>query len=185
MSYENAPQTHMLATHCCICSKELCDSASVEAGMGPHCRKKYGYTAAVTEANRKAANKLIHTLATSKDTEVRVGCLNTLMALGFQGVVQAVLKSLADVALTLDEQGRYAVRTPYNPAVVEAMRSIPGRRWNKQAKINTFPQASKKELWALLQEHYHGGIGVGPKGVFVIGVAQKAPEILQKMAVAQ
>lgn len=182
MSYENAPQTYLLATHCCICSKELCDSASVEAGIGPVCRKKYGYASIVSEENRKAANKLIHTLATSKSNDVKVGCLNELMEMGFEGVVTAVLKNLADVMVTLDERGRYAVKTGYKPEVVNAMRNIPGRRWDKEKKINTFPQSSKVALWDLFLAHYEGGIGVGPRGVFKVVPAAKTPKLVQKVA---
>lgn len=182
MSYENAPQTYLLATHCCICSKELCDAASVEAGIGPVCRKKYGYTADVTEATRKEANKLIHTLATTKSNDTKIACLNALMGLGLQGVVQAVLKNVADVMVTLDERGRYAVRSAYNPAVVNAMRNIPGRRWDKEKKINTFPQSSKKALWDLFLDHYEGGIGVGPRGVFKVAPAAKSTPVVQKVA---
>jgi len=43
MSYENAPATVLLATHCACCGRPLVDAVSVEAGMGPHCRAKHGY----------------------------------------------------------------------------------------------------------------------------------------------
>ena len=39
MSYENAPATLLLATHCCLCGRPLVDAESVECGIGPHCRK--------------------------------------------------------------------------------------------------------------------------------------------------
>lgn len=42
-TYENAPATRMLATHCAVCSRPLVDAASVEAGMGPDCRDRHGY----------------------------------------------------------------------------------------------------------------------------------------------
>jgi len=43
MSYETAPATKMLATRCACCSRPLLDTVSVESGVGPDCRKKYGY----------------------------------------------------------------------------------------------------------------------------------------------
>lgn len=39
-NYENAPATILLATHCCVCGRPLCDSDSVEIGIGPTCRGK-------------------------------------------------------------------------------------------------------------------------------------------------
>ena len=48
------------------CSRPLLDAASVEAGMGPHCRKKrrkkHGYYAEVSEESRAQANKIIHSI---------------------------------------------------------------------------------------------------------------------------
>jgi hypothetical protein len=46
MSYESAPATKMLATQCACCGRALVDAASIEAGMGPTCRKQHGYAAA-------------------------------------------------------------------------------------------------------------------------------------------
>ena len=52
-----------LATNCCACGMLLSDSKSVEIGMGPTCREKYGLKAAFagfSESKRKRVNKLIH-----------------------------------------------------------------------------------------------------------------------------
>jgi len=43
MSYENAPATILLATNCACCGRPLVDATSVETGVGPDCRRKYGY----------------------------------------------------------------------------------------------------------------------------------------------
>ncbi len=62
MGYENAPATRMMATHCVCCGKSLVDAPSLESGMGPICRQKYGYNddmAGISERRRKSANKLI------------------------------------------------------------------------------------------------------------------------------
>jgi len=40
--YMRAKATRILATHCCICCRELVDAKSVEVGIGPVCRKRYG-----------------------------------------------------------------------------------------------------------------------------------------------
>lgn len=176
MSYEHAPQTHVLATHCLICGKALCDSASVEAGMGPTCRKRTGYVSTCTDENRAAANKLIHTVSCSKGTDERIGALNELLAMGFSGVVKAMLRSVADVKVAMTDanhphgEGRYAVKTPYRPEVVLAMQAIPGRRWDKMSKVNTFPAISRLPLFQMLCEEFVGSIGVGPKGIFKLAM---------------
>lgn len=48
-NYENAPATKLLATHCACCGRSLLDAVSVEAGVGPECRKRHGYSAAQAE----------------------------------------------------------------------------------------------------------------------------------------
>jgi len=185
MSYENAPQTYLLATHCIICGKELCDAKSVEAGIGPVCRKRTGYHSHVTEENRKAANKLIHTVTTSKSVDEKINSMNALLELGFTGVVKAMLKSVAEVKIALTDDshphgaGRYAVKTPYHPAVVNEMRTIPGRKWDKNGKVNTFPQSSKLALFQALCKHYEGDIAVGPKGIFKVTKGAKAAKPVQ------
>jgi hypothetical protein len=58
MSYESAPATKLLATHCACCSRPLVDAVSVETGIGPDCRKKHGYTQAQAEPNWEAVMQL-------------------------------------------------------------------------------------------------------------------------------
>jgi len=63
MSYETAPATILLATRCCVCNRPLVDAVSVELGIGPDCREKYGYNVDVEPEAREAANKLVHRVA--------------------------------------------------------------------------------------------------------------------------
>ncbi len=65
MSHENAPATRLVATHCWACHRDLVDAKSVEVGMGPICRKKYGYDelSGLDNATRKAANALVYEAA--------------------------------------------------------------------------------------------------------------------------
>lgn len=58
MNYENAPATKLLATHCACCARPLVDSVSVEAGMGPTCRKVHGYNKAQAEPDWGAVLRL-------------------------------------------------------------------------------------------------------------------------------
>ena len=61
--YENNKNTKRLATDCCVCGRALRDSKSVETGIGPICRKKYGFDARyskLTPAQQAAVNSMIH-----------------------------------------------------------------------------------------------------------------------------
>lgn len=53
-TYENAPATKLLATHCACCARPLVDAVSVETGVGPDCRKAHGYKDAQGEPNWRA-----------------------------------------------------------------------------------------------------------------------------------
>ena len=49
--YESAPATSLVATNCACCGHPLLDAVSVEAGVGPECRKRYGYGEAQAPAD--------------------------------------------------------------------------------------------------------------------------------------
>jgi hypothetical protein len=64
MSYENAPATRLLATNCGCCGRQLVDAVSVEAGIGPECRKKHGYNQSEGACDSLAVTKALGTLPT-------------------------------------------------------------------------------------------------------------------------
>ncbi len=187
MSYENAPGTRLVATHCAICHRPLLDAESVEQGMGPTCRKRHGSEFdAVDEDARKQANKHVYAIACHQDGPGVVSHLRALLELGFPGVVKAIVKSVAKVKLALTDDshphgpGRLALKTPYDyhnfQAKLQGIRNVPGRRWDSTGKVNTFPVASKKALWGHLLEWYEGQVGFGPKGPFVVRAEDHSPK---------
>lgn len=180
MSYENAPATKMLATHCAICGRPLLDAKSVEIGIGPTCREKYGYSALkdMTEETRAEANKLIHTIALDQDGPAVIPSITRLMELGVVEVVKAIIDRVAVVKIAQAQDGTYAVKAPYSEQAIAAMKQIQGRRWDKDTKTNRFPAASKQALFVMLCEAYPNAMGCGPKGMFVLKsnpVGQKVP----------
>lgn len=178
MGYENAIQTKMLATHCAVCGRALVDSKSVECGIGPDCREKHGYNIDVSEAARTAANIVVYQIALNRhEPELCMEHCNTLRTLGFTHLAHVVLSRIAAVVIE-EKDGLLFVKTEYNEAAVSAMRTVPGRRWNKDTKTNTFPVTSKRALLAYLSNWYAGKIGVGGKGGFVI------PALGEKVAAA-
>lgn len=176
MSYENAPSTRLLATHCCACGRALRDAASVEAGMGPDCREKYGYGIEVDEAARAEANRLVHWIAAAGERDVAGLCaaVGRLQVLGFAVLAERLTERTATVQIE-EVAGRFIVRTPYNEATVAAWRTVPGRRWDRDAKANTAPTSSRPQLWALLKRYHAGHVmsvtGEG-RGLFVIPEAE-------------
>jgi Family of unknown function (DUF6011) len=168
MGYENAPATRMLATHCAVCARPLVDATSVETGIGPDCRQKHGYNVDVDPEDRADANVIVHRIALDRSAAtVAEGCRD-LRALGFEKLASVIESRVAAVTVTEVGPALIAVDTPFDEAVVDAMRSIPGRRWDKERKVNTFPVSSRNIVWAVLRRFFDGQLGVGPRGAFLI-----------------
>lgn len=170
MSYLNAPQTELLATNCCVCARPLCDSVSVELGIGPICRQKHGFGMEVDPATRAAANALVHRIAVNQSGEEALNDCRELRALGFDKLADRITTRLAGRAgiVIAEVEGGYLVTTPYNEEATPAWRCVPGRRWNQEEKANFVPVAARGDLWSLLRTYFAGSIGLGPKGGFVI-----------------
>lgn len=171
-NYENAPATLLLATHCAACSRPLVDAVSVEAGMGPDCRKKY-MKAETSPENREEANKLVHQIAAALSQSVISGSklaaslIPQVRALGFEKLADKLTKEFVSVSITA-EGGKLIVRMPYDERAVSLCQRIPGRIWRKESKVTEFPATQARAVWAMLQACYKGQRAIGPKGYFEI-----------------
>lgn len=170
--YENAPATRMLATHCAACGRPLVDSASVESGLGPDCRRKYG-AKGLDDVTRAEANKLVYELAIAQTGTRALEVAVELRALGLVVLADRVLERCADVRIE-ESGGELVVSAPYREEAVVAWRRVPGRRWDRDAKAYRVPASSRRAVWELLIAHYPGAAGVGPKGVFQVAATKEA-----------
>lgn len=178
MSYENAPATAMLATHCACCGRPLLDAMSVEYGMGPYCRAKHGFMGKnapqVDENGRIKANRIVHQIAVGLDAATLAGAINELRELGFSLLASVLEDRAVMVHVDARDADTYEVRTPYNEECLGAWRAIPGRRFDRESKANLVPVGSKPALWALLRRYYGGQLMKGPKGLAQIPFYQGA-----------
>lgn len=197
MSYENAPSTKMLATHCAICNRPLRDAISVEIGIGPVCRDTHGYNAEMDELAdcREAANVIVHKIAAMRDDEqVRADGCAALRIMGFKKLPDRIEYRGKDAPAKVDitvveytlpavQLGRrwfpaktgFLVRSPYKPSATDAWRAVPGRVFVRHEKANFVPATSVEALRKLLREHHAGETCVGPNGRTVIGGAAAKP----------
>jgi hypothetical protein len=165
--YENAPATIMLATQCAVCGRPLVDSVSVETGIGPECRKKHGYNIVVAPEARAEANALVHQVALDQGGLSVARAAARLRELGFEVLSAVLLKRACPVRI--DEiAGRLVVKSPYNENATASFRRIPGRRWDGEQKVNTFPVEARRSLFGALVSAYAGLVAYGPKGAFVL-----------------
>lgn len=189
MSYETATSTILLASSCLCCGRPLRDAVSVETGVGPVCREKFGYYAEATDEARTIANGLIHEAAVSATTnDRRLEIATTLDELGFAVIAKTIRKRFLKAAVTIETipvvfgSGQYAktvdafvVNSRYSPEFVESLkaaidwkqRTIVKDEKGKFAGWAVLPSA-KAKLWELVQTHFKGETGFGPRGAFAI-----------------
>ena len=193
MSYENAPATELLSTRCVACARPLLDAASVEAGMGPICRKKYGYSA-IPEDVRIEANALIHEAALTETGAARRKAIAAeLDVLGADVLAAKILDRFLkpDVTIAQDAihlgRGRwarttpgYVVKTRYNPAFNASLKAridwkVRGIRKDPETgKFAgwTIEDGARGILWDLIREFFAGGILETDKGIHTIPLVE-------------
>lgn len=190
MSYENAPSTRMLATHCACCNRPLRDAVSVEAGVGPDCRAKYSLAEAQAEPDWRAAsvaleragvgvdllgdcsdprgavNRLVHAFSTRSFGPTRAALATACVALGFVKLGARLTEVVASVRIEAvgDE---YLVISPFVEGAGRHWYAA-GGRWDRAATAWRVPRSYRGELWSLLRRLYSGLVGVGPQGLFTI-----------------
>lgn len=196
-TYENAPATKLLATHCACCARPLVDATSVETGIGPDCRKRHGYDKpdvavelnqacamaanlpddvyaeiAGADTTREACNRLVYRIAVEQDGPLVNAYTNTIRALGFEKLADRITHRVATIRIEQDG-GEYLVKTPYSEAAVNAFRGLPhdARRWDRQEKAWRVRTGAKGALFAALKRAFPGATASGPKGLFVLAVA--------------
>lgn len=110
-TYENAPATKLLATACACCGRALVDAVSVETGIGPDCREKYGVHFDTTNEAHVEANALVFQVArkgmTAKDAQP---IFDRLAALGFTVLADRIAKRFRTVVTVVDVE---ALRAEY------------------------------------------------------------------------
>lgn len=168
MSYENLRSTKLLATHCAVCGRILRDAKSAEMGIGPDCAQKYGYNSTVNDANRVMANQLIFLIADKQNGLDAVDGCRRLRNLGFVKLASKIAIRLMSIKVMADEQNPKLlnVTTPYTQNGIDAMRSIPGRRWDSENYVNVIPVEQKAALWKALLTAFPGYDMLGPDGNF-------------------
>jgi len=207
MGYENSAACKIMATNCCACGKPLVDAKSVETGMGPVCRGKYGYNADVPDRVRTLANVWVHRLACDVSyntvTMDSMALSAQLRDLGFAKIADIFEFRMVKIAVTVDDfdgEARYFVRSPYdgsggfNHDVWSKGRQgvkVPALKAPTAKKVFhwTFPKTeeARKRIFAALLKHHEGSLAFAPDGsVFEIKplqtAAQKAAEATKEAA---
>ncbi len=157
MSYENAPSTILLATHCVACNRPLRDAVSVECGMGPDCRDKHGMVVGGGEGQSEA-NKLVHEAACAPRGE-RAPFIAKLAALGFPRLALAVAKGEGEVLEIAREGDAYTLTAPFQAGFGDKLRAArTGARWQPASKTWSIPATARGALWGVLLAAFPGAV---------------------------
>lgn len=171
MSYESAPATKMLATHCAVCHRPLLDAESVELGIGPDCRKKYGFLIDCAPEARAEANKIVHRVAVGVSAGMQAeelkAALAALQLLGFVQLAQKVAEGAAAVRVSVAADGRLAVESPFTPPFSEDLKRRCQARWDKEKKVWLVAAVKREWLWTVIKAHFAGHLVMGTKGLAV------------------
>ena len=174
-SYENAPSTTLLATHCALCGRPLRDADSVERGVGPDCAEKHGYGDAQGEADwdrvnallvggqahqelfeavapcygqaRGAANAIVHHAALTERKRRRLH-VDLLVALGYTRLAVALEAAAGEVVrIQTQDGGALVVKAPYNPSFTAGIKAARvGARWSDADKAWLVPRDAKAKV---------------------------------------
>jgi len=192
MNYENLKSTKKLATNCLCCGRPLRDAGSVEYGVGPICRNKYGFNEVIDEESRHKANQLIWYAALDDvDNEEKLYCADKIEKLGLVNLANKIRERfLSDVITIVSEkvsfgQGKWArectallVKTPWEgkdradefklalKAAFDWRDISPVFEEDKFRGWAVKGRGAKKLLWNVLKNLYSGKSCFGPKGYF-------------------
>lgn len=186
----------LVATSCACCGRPLVDATSVEAGVGPECRKKHGFAEAQAEPDwdacaalvaglgahadrfaaaldardaRRVANVatwLVATRATGEAVRVLVVLVSVA---GYRRLADRIAQEEGEAFAVLPRQdGTLEVRFGFDPEKVEAIRSVPGRRFDPDGKVWTVPVQSRVALWAAMRRVAPGQLVRTQAGIRVI-----------------
>lgn len=183
-SYESAPATALVATHCCICGRALVEAESIASGIGPVCAEKTGFGRLGLEPSvREEVNRLVYRLAALQRSPEAVPVLQRLRQLGFVELVERIeerLDGLVELRIdSIEGVGLVVATLPWLgdaefQRYVAGMRSIEGRRWRKvdgyRGKVDVIPDTvvARRAFYRLLSAVMPGRVAKSAKGMFLV-----------------
>lgn len=177
-SYEDAPATDLVATHCCVCGRTLLEAESIKSGIGPICAERTGYgREGLASEVRSEVNGIVYRLALLQKSPEAVTLLGRLRELDFGQIADRIEARLqSTVEIEVQRRGdKFFVSLPKLDdrtfrTVLSDLRGVPRRGFEPIEKLQTIPDEprSKRALWKVLQKHFPGRLMKSDKGLTVI-----------------
>lgn len=168
----------LMDTRCCICNKSLKDAVSVEIGIGPLCRKKYGH-AEVNDADRDFINALTSECAlhaVKGEIDEIFTTAEEIYKRGYETLANKIILNFVEIQC-IQEKDTFILKVPFNREFNDALYmkwalfedSRP--QWVKKEKHRTMSNTPKNRglIFDLLKKCFDGKKGwSNHKGVFAI-----------------
>ncbi len=133
MSYIDNAATEFLATCCAICGRPLLDPESIQCGIGPVCREKYGfYDDVASPEARTEALRLVYAIAVKQNGPEVEQMVVRIRALGYTRMADIIITRLGGLPTLAFVDGAFLLTFPYSAAMVSAVKTaadkVGGRR---------------------------------------------------------
>jgi len=167
MTYENAPATKLVATHCACCARPLVDAESLSWGIGPVCRKKHGLTLKKLGPEvHKQANVTLFKIAALFPTDLPTALVLTeglrSLAPSLEHVCDKILARACSVVITSDGDWTL-LDTAYSPELPGKFKAV-GGRWRPEKKVWAFPATRRVDVFKMLLATFAGQYAMTPSG---------------------
>ena len=173
-THEKAKATRLLATHCCVCWRPLVDAKSVEMGIGPVCRKKYGHPDILTTDEmrmralgalavsgldshvidevlargndaRQVCNWLVYwASANYTDKKIVLGCTPIIRLLGYTSLADKLEQDRSTVRLVV-KADEIEVYFPWEDTTIQGLKMLNGVTLRD-------PKTNRFKCWAVPPE---------------------------------
>lgn len=194
MNYETTRACRLVATRCSCCNRPLVDAKSVEFGIGPDCRSKYGFDDVPTAPDfisakcltlnhapdidesvvedwtnaREVCNFLVHRFAC--DVVANSWVPLAIYALGYVKLSEKLSERGGTVTVLPVEgySSLLSVKAPYNVDFNSRLYRVPGRFFDRASKTWRVPVSSKGHLWDAIRLTFPGLTLRSAKGLTLI-----------------
>jgi len=162
-------------SECIICHRPLTTPESVEAGIGPECRRKNHYVSECREWTKKAA-----CAAESKDWDLLFNYADEIEKMGYKKFADKVRAKYTVVSIEWDGDHTYYMKVPFSEHfnMIRRERGYRKMIWNpKDAVLSNGDPHPHRKTWefdsvnkglvvSMIKEVWSGQMASGPKGLF-------------------
>lgn len=157
-------RARLLKQRCIACGKPVVEAQSVEAGMGPVCRKRYAWEGLPADS-RELLNNVLTELSFDPTIDNVCRAIGTAQRVGADRLEKLLIARFVDVEVVETNDKFYTIRFDYHEGMILRLRKAPGAFFNRKQKVWWVPQVNRHFLWVAICENYPGRLCKSAKGI--------------------